>query len=461
VATEKGYRKDLALEKGLPSNLDAERFVLGSILLDDSLFPEVAGLLGPDDFALEKHRRIFRAMGELKQAAGPIDRVTLADLLHRKGQLESVDGLGYLVSLDDGLPQIANLDGYCRIVREKADLRRIVFAGQKLMDRALLAEESPEEILRDAQAGLLAMSDAGRRSGLASAEEILLGYPGGMQGFLNPSPERGGLATGFARFDEMTGGLHPGDLVVVAGRPGMGKTALALNVAAHAAGKGKPVAVFSLEMSKESLLARLLCAQARMDLHKFRCGFVNPDERRRLMVTANALCEAPLFVDESTMPTALDVHAKLRRLKLARGALGLAVVDYLQLMQSAKKLENRQQEVAHLSRSFKLMAKDLEVPILLLSQLSRGPETRPGDRRPILADLRESGAIEADADVVAFVFREEVYKPDREDLRGLAELIVAKQRNGPTGTVNLVFLRQFTRFENRTADLEDGRLPLE
>jgi replicative DNA helicase len=261
------------------------------------------------------------------------------------------------------------------------------------------------------------------------------------------------LSTGFKRFDELTGGLHAGELIIIAGRPSMGKTALALNVAQHAAAKvGQTVALFSLEMSKESLLTRLLCAMARVDNHRFRLGYLDAEERRRLQIAASELVEAPLYIDDSSGSNLIDMHAKLRRLQAER-PLGLVVVDYLQLMSGRGRFENRNQEISALSRGLKLLAKDLGVPMLVLSQLSRAPENRPGDHRPQLSDLRESGSIEQDADLVGFIFREEVYKPDREDLRGTAELILAKQRNGPTGKVQLVFLHQLTKFENRLADL--------
>jgi replicative DNA helicase len=259
------------------------------------------------------------------------------------------------------------------------------------------------------------------------------------------------------KFDEMTAGLHEGELIILAARPSMGKTALALNVAQHVATNPvdpKTVAVFSLEMSKESLLTRMICAGARVDQQKFRAGYLNGDERRRLQVMAMQLVEAPLFIDDSPGTNLMDIHAKLRRLRSEHG-LGLVVVDYLQLMTSRGRSENRNQEVSALSRGLKLLAKELKVPMMVLSQLSRAPETRPGDHRPQMSDLRESGSIEQDADLVGFIFREEVYKPDREDLKGMAKLIIAKQRNGPIGDVNLVFMKEFTKFENRMNEIAE------
>jgi len=443
-------------QKGLPTNIDAERLVLGSIMLDDSVFVQAAGTLEPDDFSLEKHRRIFRRMGELNERGESIDRVTVANELMRNNELEICDGLGYLVSLDDGLPQIVNLESYIRIVKDKAILRRIVFASQVLMNRALADTEDPEEILAGAEETLLKLGESRARAGLSTPRQIIERYEGGINTFLDPSKRVKGISTGFYKFDEMTGGLHPGELFILAARPSMGKTALALNIAHHVATKvQQPVAVFSLEMSQESLLTRMLCAAARVDSQRFRSGYLNAEERRRLGATLNDLVQAPIHIDDTAAVHIMDIHAKLRRMQAEHG-LGLVVIDYLQLMTGRGRFENRNQEVSTISRGLKLLANELKVPMLVLSQLSRAPETRQGDHRPQLSDLRESGSIEQDADLVAFIFREEVYKHDREDLRGLAELILAKQRNGPVGKIDLVFLHSLTKFENRAEDLGGG-----
>jgi replicative DNA helicase len=443
-----------AIDKTLPTNQDAERLVLGSILLDDELYVQAAGTLDPDDFSLDQHRRIFKRMGELQDRGEKIDRVTVANELMKFSELEACGGLSYLVSLDDGLPRIPNLDSYIRIVKDKAILRRIIFASQHMMNRAAAGEEPPEDILAGAEEALLKLGEARIKAGLLNPQQILQTYEGGITAFLDPSKRIRGISTGFTKLDEMTGGLHGGDLFIVAGRPSMGKTALALNVAQHVALKLKQtVAVFSLEMSKESLLTRMLCAAARVDSQKFRGGYLNQEERRKLNQALHELVEAPLFIDDTAGLHLMDMHAKLRRLQAERqGHLGLVIVDYLQLMTGRGRFENRNQEVSALSRGMKLLAKELNVPMMVLSQLSRAVETRQGDHRPQLSDLRESGSIEQDADVVAFVFREEVYHKDREDLRGQAELIVAKQRNGPIGTVNLVYLHAQTKFENRLED---------
>jgi replicative DNA helicase len=448
---------DLALEKGLPANPDAERYVLGSILLNDSAYIQVAGTLEPGDFSLEKHRRIFARMKDLYDRGSRIDRVTLADELMKQGQLESVDGLSYLISLDEGLPALANLEGYVRIVKDKSTLRKLIFNAQAVINRCLIGEEEPDAILASTEESLLKLGESRTKDQLSSPANIIEKFPGGITAFLDPSQRVRGLSTGFAKFDEMTGGLNGGELFILAARPSMGKTALALNIAQHVATHPrmrKPVAVFSLEMSSASLLTRLLCSAARVDQHKYRAGFLNQEERRKLQVALADLTEAPLFLDDTAGVHLMDVHSKLRRMKSEHG-LSLVVIDYLQLMSSRGRTENRNQEVSAISRGLKLLAKDLNVPFVVLSQLSRASETRPGDHKPQLSDLRDSGSIEQDADLVAFIYREEVYKRDREDVKGLADLIIAKQRNGPIGIVPLRFLGQFTRFENRAEDLAD------
>ncbi len=451
------HPSEIAHDRPLPVNVDAERLVLGSILLNSDAYISIAGVLDSEDFSLEKHRRIFLRMGEIHERSQRIDRITLTDELMRNGQLESVDGFSYVCSLDEGLPPAYNLESYARIVKEKAVLRRIIYTSQSLIDRAMSGAESPDELLGVAEESLLKLGDFNARQSLVNPRTILETYDGGINSFLDPSKRIKGVSTGFLKFDEMTGGLHGGELIILAARPSMGKTALALNIAQHIATNPKnqqPVAVFSLEMSKESLLTRMLCAAARVDQQKFRAGFLSHEERRRLAQSMSELVDAPLFIDDTSAVNLMDVHSKLRRLQAEHG-LGLVVVDYLQLMSGRGRSENRNQEVSALSRGLKLLAKDLNVPFLVLSQLSRAPETRPGDHIPQLSDLRESGSIEQDADLVSFIYREEVYKPDREDLKGIAQIIIAKQRNGPIGRVKMVFLREFTKFENATTDIGD------
>jgi replicative DNA helicase len=447
--------RDITFEKGLPANIDAEQLVLGAILLDENNFVVVGATLKPEDFSIEKHKRIFTAMLALSESGEKIDRITVANELMRRAQLESVDGLGYLVSLDDGLPQIYNLEAYVRIVREKALLRRIILSSQKLIERAMLDQEPPDLLLAEAEESFLRLGDAGHSS-LKTPGQIIEEFEGGIGAFLDPSRRVSGLASGYYKLDEMTSGFHAGELIIIAARPAMGKTALALNIAQRIATREtdpRPVAVFSLEMSSEQLLTRLVCAEAHVDQQKFRLGYLNQDERRMLQMAALKLAEAPLFIDDTAASNLMDIHAKLRRIQAEHG-LSLVVIDYLQLMSGRGRQENRTQEVSGISRGLKLLAKELKVPFLVLSQLNRGPETRTvGDNMPQLSDLRESGSIEQDADMVWFIYRPEYYKPDREDVRGLAEIIIAKQRNGPTGKVKLAFLRQFTKFENLADDV--------
>jgi replicative DNA helicase len=443
-------------EKGLPVNVDAERFVLGSILLDDALYVSAAGALGPDDFSVQKHRTIFRRMGELQERGERIDRVTVANELMKFNELESCDGLSYIVSLDDGLPQIPNIDSYVHIVSDKALLRRIIFASQNTMNRCLLGEEEPNDILAGAEETLLRLGGTRvEKGGLETVGQIIERYEGGVNAFLDPSKRPRGIATGYTKLDSYIGGLHGGDLFLLAARPSMGKTALALNIAQHVALKLRQrVAIFSLEMSKESLLTRLLCATARVDSQKFRSGYLSEEERHRLNVSLGNLAEAPLYIDDTPGVHLMDMHAKLRSLQAEHGKLGLVIVDYLQLMTGKGRADNRNEELSAITRGMKLLGKELDVPMLVLSQLSRAVETRSGDHRPQLSDLRDSGSIEQDSDIVGFIWREEVYQKDREDLRGKAELILGKQRNGPTGSIDLVWLACMQRFENRSEDME-------
>jgi replicative DNA helicase len=455
--------RDLSLNQQLPDNIDAERFVLGAIMSSETGYVQVAGSLLPEDFSLEKHKRIFLRMGELHERGEKIDRVTLANELMKQGQLQSVDGLSYLVSLDDGLPQLHNLDSYVAIVKEKSLLRRIITVSEDTINRCLASEEDPKQILGAVEEAFMRLGDVQAKNSLATPAQIVTEYDGGINAFLDASKRIKGISTGLLKLDEMTGGLREGELFILAARPAMGKTAMALNVAQHVAGNPKnpkAVAIFSLEMSKESLLTRMMCSAARVDQQRFRAGYLNAEERRMLQEAMYRMVESPLFIDDSAAINLMDVHSKLRRLQ-AEHDLGLVVIDYLQLMQGRGRFENRVQEISSLSRGLKLMSKELKAPFLVLSQLSRAPETRTGDHRPMLSDLRESGSIEQDADLVAFIFREEVYRPDKESLKGVAELILAKQRNGPTGRVKLAFLNRYTKFENLAADTGEDEAPFE
>lgn len=444
--------------QSLPSNVNAERFILGSILLKGQKFVEVAGSLTGPDFTLEKHRRIFASMGCLYEQGEEIDRVTVANELARKGELESIDGLSYLNSLDEGLPFVANLESYVRIIQNKTLLRRIAITSQQIMKRALSDAEDGHDVLAGAEREFLQLSGSDEMSGPLTPMQIIQSYEGGVNAFLDPSKRAKGITTGFTKLDEMTNGLHPGDLAILAARPSMGKTALALNIAWHVAARlFSPAVIFSLEMSRESLMTRMLCASARVDSQRFRSGYLNETERQKLRQTTGTMLELPIHIDDTAGISLMQIHSRLRKLEhQSERPLGLVVVDYLQLM-GGNRNENRNQEVSYLSQGLKNMAKELKCPFLVLSQLSRAPETRTGDHRPILSDLRESGAIEQDADLVMFLFREEVYKRDREDLRGVAELLLSKQRNGPVGKIDLVFLHTMTKFENRGQDISEER----
>jgi replicative DNA helicase len=456
---------DTAFERGLPSNVYAERMVLGTILLNPNAFVSAAAVLRPEDFSLEKHRILFQRMMDLHNRDERIDRVTLANELLRRGELDSVDGLSYLASLDEGMPEIYHLESYVNIVRDKSLLRKMIAASQETIRRCMLAEDEPAQILSAAEEQLLSIGEAQAKNTLASAKQVFESAEGGINSFLDPSRRVRGISTGFVKFDEMTGGFRPGELIILAARPAMGKTALALNIAMHVATNRqspRAVAVFSLEMSKDSLLTRLICSRAQVDQHHFRTGYLQREDRARLNEAAADLYEAPLYIDDTSSTSLMDISAKVRKLKHSiQVPLGLVVVDYLQLMPSPSlgRNANRVQEVSALSRGLKLLSKDLEVPFLVLSQLSRAPDQREGDHRPQLSDLRESGSIEQDADMVAFIFRPEVYHKDREDLRGKAELIIGKQRNGPTGVVHLAFLHKYTKFANLAEDVGEAPPP--
>jgi len=442
------------IERGLPINVEAERYALGSILLDGTVYPQVAAKLEADDFGLEKHRRIFKRMGELRDAGRAIDRVTVAEALIQRGELESVGGVGYLVDLDTGIPHNPNLEEYIRIVKDKSLLRRIVFNAQHALNRAMVAQESADEVLMAYRESVFGLGTGDQNAGVRDALQIAEQYPGGINVLLDPSKREQGLHTGFFKFDDMTCGLHAGELIILAGRPGMGKSALAADIARHVTlHKKKGAVIFSLEMSKESLLERLLCSTARVDSQRYRAGYLNADERKKINTALGLITGAPLYIDDSAAVRVVDLDAKLERLVYEKG-VALAIIDYLQLM--AGRGENRVQEVTGISRGLKLLAKKFKIPIVALSQLSRAVEQRKGtDHRPQLSDLRDSGSIEQDADLVGFVFRPEVYDQTRDDLKNVAELIIAKQRSGPVGTVRLVFLHQQVRFESRAEDMGD------
>jgi replicative DNA helicase len=434
----------------LPANIEAERSILGAILLDNLSYNQAAEHLRPEDFSLDSHRRIYSRMVDLSESSRPIDIITLVDELDRNKELQAIGDRGYVSSLLDGVPDRPSIEHYIKIVRDRALLRGLIHAANAAIARAVDQSDPAEDILNDAEAAIFQLSEKRIGRGFMGVQEIIKESFGSIDVFLQHGQRITGVATHYHHLDEMTSGLQKSDLVIVAGRPSMGKTAFAMNIAENVSiESGKVVGVFSLEMSKEALLQRMICSVARIDSHRFRTGTLFQDDTRKLTHAMERLTQAPIFIDDTPGISLSEMRAKARRLQQSRSALDLVIVDYLQLMSGGgRRFENRTQEVSAISRGLKALAKELHVPVIALSQLSRAPESRGGDHRPQLADLRESGSIEQDADLVMFIFREEVYKQDDPDLQGRAEIIIAKQRNGPIGRINLAFLKNSTRFES-------------
>ena len=448
----------LSLDAGLPANIDAEKTILGAILLDNSAHSEAAEKIESDDFSLDSHRRIFLRMTELMNEQRAVDIVTLAHELSRNKEIEAVGGVAYLASLTEGLPIRPVIEDYIRIVKDKSLLRKLMLICSSAIARAADQSETALEVLGAAEQQLLEVGEKGITHGLQPLDQIVANSFGTIDNLYKESREVTGLATNFTELDRMTSGLQRGELIIIAARPSMGKTALAINIAENAAIKSKAiVAVFSLEMSKESLLRRMLASQAWVDQRKLQTGFLGREDQTKLQQALEELVESHLFIDDSAGISLSEMRAKARRLKQIAGGLDLVVVDYLQLMSATlpsaggKRYENRTQEVSAISRGLKALAKELHVPVVALSQLSRASERRGEDKRPMLSDLRESGSIEQDADVVAFIHREAYYNRDEEmseSDKAKSEIILAKQRNGPTGTVHLNFVSRFTRFDD-------------
>lgn len=454
---------DYISQQALPANIEAERSILGAILLDNLAYNQAAEHLKPEDFLLDSHRRIYSRMIDLSEVSHSIDLITLCEELSRHGELETIGGAPYVSGLLDGVPDRPSIENYIKIVRDKSLLRSLIHTATAAIARASEPGDAAEEILNDTEAQIFQLSEKRIGRGFMGVREIIRESFGSVDAFLQRGSRITGLETHYVDLDEKTSGFQKSDLIIVAARPSMGKTSFAMNIAENVAIEDrKTVAVFSLEMSKEALLQRMLCSVARVDAHKFRTGSLWQDDMRKITRAIEQLAEAPIFIDDTPGITISEMRAKARRLLQSKGSLDLIVVDYLQLMSGGgKRYENRTQEVSAISRGMKALAKELAVPVVALSQLSRAPESRgAGDHRPQLADLRESGSIEQDADVVAFIFREEVYKPDDPELDGVAELIIRKQRNGPTGTVKLAFLKSSTRFESRAdgvgPDVDEG-----
>jgi replicative DNA helicase len=449
---------DLTFDTGMPANIDAEKTILGAILLDNTAHAEAAEKLKTDDFSLDSHRRIFQRMSDLMDVQRAVDIVTLANELSRTKEVEAVGGVAYLASLTEGLPRRPVIEDYIRIVKDKSLLRKLMGICSMAIARAADQSENAIDVLGLAEAELMKVTEEGVNDGFQSLDQIVHNSFGTIDNLYKQSREVTGLATDFTAFDRLTSGLQKGELIIIAARPSMGKTALAINIAQNAAiNHQATVAVFSLEMSKESLLRRMLASQAWVDQQLIQKGFLGKEEHGKLQNALNELVESNMFIDDTAGISLAEMRAKARRLKHKQNGLDLIVVDYLQLMSATvpssgkKNYENRTQEVSAISRGLKALAKELDVPVVALSQLSRASERRGDDKRPLLSDLRESGSIEQDADVVAFIHREAYYNRTEElsDAdRAKAEIIVAKQRNGPTDTVFLNWVARFTRFDN-------------
>jgi replicative DNA helicase len=437
-----------AAERTLPHNLEAERSVLGAILVHNDAFNLAAQVIDSGDFYRDAHRRIFERMIALNERNQAIDFITLKEELGRAGDLEAVGGPAYVASLADGVPRATNVEYYARIVKEKATLRNLIYAANKILTNAYEADQESDLILDEAESAIFSVADDRLKAGFVPMRDLVKESFPKIEQLFEQKRLITGVPTGFVDLDEMTRGLQPGDLVIVAARPSMGKTSLVLNISQYVANQPDlTVGFFSLEMSKESLFLRLLTSEAQIDSHRLMSGAIGQKDYGRISHALETLSAMRLFIDDTANVGVMEMRAKSRRLQAEHG-LNLIVVDYIQLMSGRGRFENRTLELASISRSLKGLAKELSVPIVVLSQLSRAPESR-SDHRPQLSDLRESGALEQDADVVALIYRDDVYNKDPNNPEaGIAELIIAKQRNGPTGTIKLAFLREQTRFAN-------------
>jgi replicative DNA helicase len=443
------------LRKVPPQNLEAESSVLGGILLENDAINLVLELLRAEDFYRESHRKIFRAMIELSDRSEPVDLITLSEFLKARGDLEAVGGTAYLASLADFVPTAANISFYARIVREKSILRSLISTATEIATRGYEEQGNVEEFLDAAEKVIFDISEKKIKASFVAVGDMIKDTLKTVEKLYERKEMVTGVPTGYEDLDRLTAGLQPADLVIVAGRPSMGKTAFSLNIVTNAAFAGVGAAVFSLEMAKEQLVLRMLCSEARVNNSKVRSGYLAERDFPKLANAAGRLHEAPIYIDDTPAISVLELRAKARRLVRDRNKkVGLIVIDYLQLMRGMGNASNREQEISEISRSLKALAKELNVPVVAISQLNRRVEDR-GDRRPMMSDLRESGAIEQDADVIMFIYRDEVYNKNDDSLKGVAEVIVAKQRNGPIDTVKLTFLNEFTRFENYTERNED------
>ena len=440
--------QSIALQKLPPRNVEMEQSVLGAILQNNEAIVRLADTLQEGDFYHDAHRLLFRAMLDLFQDNIPIDVLSVNEWLKKKDRLDDIGGPAYLAELVELVPTAAHVDYHARVVRDKSILRALINTATNIVQECHEADEDVGMLLDRAERLILEVSQGRATSGFSKLHMVLQGSFKQLEKLAERKDPITGLPTGFSDLDRQTAGLQPSDLIIIAGRPSMGKTTLALNIAAHAGMMtGKPIAIFSLEMSKEQMALRMLCAQARVDSAKLRTGFVSKEDWKPLTDAAGDLSNRDnIYIDDTPMQTALDIRAKARRLRSEQGDLGLVIVDYLQLMQGRSRAENRQQEISDITRALKALARELNVPVVALSQLSRAVEQRR-PAKPQLSDLRESGAIEQDADVVAMLYRDEVYEEDTDE-RGVAEVNIAKHRNGPTGILRLAFRGEFTRFDN-------------
>ncbi|HOF04215.1 MAG TPA: replicative DNA helicase [Syntrophales bacterium] len=431
-----------------PQNLEAEQSILGGILLDNQGLNAVMETLTPHDFYSEGNRRIFEAMIKLSERGEPVDLITLSNMLKDQKRLDKVGGSAYLAGLVDNVPSAANIPHYAKIVKEKAILRGLINAATEILGKTYAPGADVDTVLDEAEQAIFQISENKIRPAFFPIKEIVKDSFRTIEKLYARKELITGVPTGFEKVDDLTSGLQNADLIIIAGRPSMGKTAFALNIAQYVGMQmSLPVCLFSLEMAKEQIAMRMLAATAKVDSQRIRKGFLGETDWPRLTTAAGSLSEAPIFIDDTAAITVLEMKAKARRLKAEHG-LGLVIIDYLQLMRSGATKDSREQEISEISRSLKALAKELNVPVIALSQLNRKVEDRT-NRRPQMADLRESGAIEQDADVIAFIYRDEVYnKAEDNPEKGMAEVIIAKQRNGPIGTVKLAFLEKFTSFEN-------------
>lgn len=440
-----------------PHSIQAEQSVLGGLLLDNQTWDSVADKVGENDFYRRDHRLIFRAIAELAERQDPFDVVTISEVLETTGELQDVGGLAYLSMLARDTPSAANIVAYANIVRDRSVLRQLIHVGTEISDSAFSTEgRETAELLENAERKVFEIAEQRQKGqgGFNSIKSLLAKAVDKIEMLYEQDGDITGASTGFTDLDEKTSGLQPSDLIIVAGRPSMGKTTIAMNMAENVALKsGMPVAVFSMEMPGEALAMRMMSSLGRIDQHKVRTGKLDDDDWPRLTSAINLLAETKMFIDDTPALTPTEVRSRARRLTREHGQLGLIVIDYLQLMQSPASGDNRVQQISDISRGLKALAKELNVPVIALSQLNRNLEQRP-NKRPVMSDLRESGAIEQDADLIIFVYRDEVYHEDSPD-KGIAEVIIGKQRNGPLGTVRLTFLGQYTRFEN-FAGIYDG-----